>query len=184
MNSGVNSGERGGARVWRYSLPYCQKGDGGTFFIDSTGVFTAYSPYGSYGYRWSAFGTCIRAFIAQIDATYAYGKLAHDRGRKSDLFDGAATAREIRKVLFSQIDKTDLAWWADELELIREVGDFQDSPEEFSRWCAATHFEQPWHDFYRSKTEPECWAFCTLLLPRLQARLRFDLAREAGGAHA
>lgn len=165
-------------QTWRYRLPFCQKGDGGTFFLDSTGVFTSYSAYGAFGYRWTSIGShSIRSFVAQINADYAYSKLVHGR---REVFDGDATARAIRKHLFEFPVADRPERWAEELELLNEVRSFGDDPEVFTEWIRATHLDQhdAIHYLYHTRPEPECWAFCTLLLPRLQARLRFDLASE------
>jgi hypothetical protein len=167
-------------QIWRYRFPYCQKGDGGTFFLDSTGVFLAYSAYGAFGYRWTAIGSnCIRSFVAQVGPDYAYSKLVHGHRER---FDGDASARAIRKHLFAIDVAVRPEWWDEELELLNEVRSFSDDPEAYNEWLRATHIEEAWypdHDFYKTVPEPECWAFCTKLLPRLQARLRFDLARES-----
>jgi hypothetical protein len=177
-------GAQAEARVWRYVLPHNQQSDGGTFLLDAAGMFSGQSAYGGYAYRWSGFGPQdFRAFFARCDASYLYGKL-HQRPRgMTERLDDDKTRAAIRHTIWRDLGGGDYSRalhdperFREETELLREMGDFGDHGT-WDEWCRRTRLEEPWFCAAAAQEDPECWAFCTLLLPRLQARLRFDVAR-------
>lgn len=162
------------ATVWRYVLPFNQRSDGGTFLLDSSGMFSAVSAYGGYAYRWSAFGTDFRSFFARCDADYLYGKL-HQRPRGlRGTINGDATARAIRKRAWEDFGAG--AAFDYEVELLASWGDLDESLS-WEGWLGETKLVEPWFLSVPSIEDPECRAFCTRLVPRLQARLRLDVQR-------
>lgn len=160
-------------KIWRYQLPYSQTSDGGTFVLDETGFFAATSAYGGYAYRWSAFGPSdFRAFVAQLDASYLYGKLHRDR--RSEPIDEDAIRHAVRKYLWEHREDFDPDVLQEERALITDAE--LDHQTGLDDWLRETTIEDPW-TFCATRPERECWAFCTRLMPRLQRRLRFDVAK-------
>lgn len=177
-------GAQAEARVWRYVLPHNQRSDGGTFLLDSAGMFAAQSAYGGFAYRWGGFGDQdFRAFFAGCDASYLYSKLhQRPRGMQERLDDGKTRAA-IRRAIWDQVGRSpytgmhDPERFQEETELLWDIGDFGDHGA-WDSWMRRTRLEEPWFCADAGQADPECMAFCTLLMPRLQARLRFDVARE------
>lgn len=166
------------ARVWRYVLPTNQQSDGGTFLLDASGMFSGTSAYGGFAYRWGGFGDGdFRAFFEGLDASYLYGKL-HHRPRTMRLsIDRDATVRAIRKRLWEDYgSRGDTEAFRQELEHLDAVGDI-DEEGGLDRWLSGTALVEPWFIASTNMEDPECWALCTKLLPRLQARLRLDVKK-------
>lgn len=155
------------------------------------GYFSAVSDHGNYAFRWSHPGGEFRAFLAQIDAPYAYSKLTRQR----TVYDDVETLKAVKEVLdkrrsdlherFSlEEQKKELAKGLSEIdEEVERLEDHDDLIEElnFYDWCQATSLVEPW-EYQRTTSEPQCWAFCTKLLPRFQQMLRDELAQEQAAA--
>lgn len=159
--------------IWRYDLPNEDDWGGWALLVLSAdGFFAAVSDYGNYAFRWTNFGSRdFRLFITQVNPDYVYSKLSHTM----DVVDGAATASRIREEIES-LTRSGALSQDDRLEELQLLEEFEESPS-VDLWLSSTSLQEAW-DLVETKPEPQCWAFCTRVLPRLQARLRDELASE------
>ena len=159
--------------IWRYDLPDEDSWGGWALLVLSAdGFFAAVSDYGNYAFRWTQFGPQdFRRFIAQVNPDYVYSKLSHTK----DVVDSAMTASRIR----GEIESLTLSGHLSQdvrLEEIQLLEEFEEQPS-VEVWLSSTSLQEAWY-LIETKPEPQCWAFCTRVLPRLQARLREELANE------
>jgi hypothetical protein len=167
-------------RMWRYYLPNV-KGEGwAEIVLCSTGFFGAVSDYGNYAYCWPERyrgEPCMRRYILRVEADYVRAKIA-PRGE----YDGAKTAREVRKHLLSLrrekvISREDARH---EWDLVEQNNDLS-SREDFAFWWRDTSLDCA-GEFYEESPCVQVVAFCESVLPRLKAAIKAELDAEAKAA--
>jgi hypothetical protein len=180
------------AQLWRYKLDSTDGRDfeWGEVVLCSSGFFGAVSDYGNYSFAWRNFGSggSFRAFIVGIGPDYAHSKLAEP----VHSYDGQATHRKVRKAVGEMIKAREItaARGKDILDEIKDDHSSLDRSCDWQEWAwhsegAMLLGERVYHDdLYTERPEPQCWAFCTRILPRLQAAIRAELEAEERIAEA
>lgn len=151
--------------------------------IDSDGYFSTVSDYGNYSYGWWHHGRGdFREFLIDLekDPGYAYGKLHHGK----DPYDGGETLKAVkqyiknaRRGLAGYITRAHAREEWDRLEEHENL----DNELAFHDWVRATDISDAW-EFHSTSPEPQCWAFCTRVLPLLAEMLRAELQSEREAA--
>jgi hypothetical protein len=179
-------------QMWRYYITGEGPLGGGwaEVVVVSTGMFAAVSDYGDYAHAWRCPGEGgIRAFLADKRSDYDYfaRKFA---GERRD-WDGEATTKAVKRFLGQEYrDKNiDADTVREVLEEIRDANGFHER-HDFDDWVTESVLadEEHGYDCYALGTLAEMVipqdivAFCELIMPKLAAMIRDELAREGAAA--
>lgn len=165
-------------KTWRYHLPSQGMEGYAVVFIDSAGVFSAVSDYGSYGHVWSHHGCRdIREFIMDLykDPDYAAKKLNDCRPA---VYDGEATEKHIRRMILEY--RREMSWTKNQAREEWELLDGCNNVfyrSDFDDWYQHTRFDCA-NEFAVHRMNSQVMAFCTKVLPRLSQVLRDELMAE------
>jgi hypothetical protein len=161
-------------KQWRYFVSDPTKQSwGAVVYIDSSGVFAAFSDYGTYGYRWTHPGhDDIREFFVRSggDWDYYVGKLSP--GRHFDV-DGTRAAIRERICRLRREGRLDKRKARKEWDLT----DFVNEAEAYADWFRETRLEDP-SDLSRSQRNQQAVMFCKVLMPELAKMIEAELAAE------
>jgi hypothetical protein len=161
-------------KQWRYFVADPTKQSwGGVIYIDSSGVFAAFSDYGTYGYRWSNPGCDdIRDFFARArdDWDYFLRKFAPEERFDVDGTRAAIRERICRLRREQRLEKDDAReeW---------NLTGFSNEAEAYADWFRQTHLEDP-HDLARTQHSQQAVMFCKVLLPEFAKMLQAELEAE------
>lgn len=173
---------REGIKVWRYHFPNETEGEGkgqgwGIAILDQSGMFCAFTDWGNYIYKWSAFYKSdmpidFRSWLLGVGSNYLLSKISEKKE-----FNIEKTVQWVKQyILSARREKSmDAAAARDEFDLIRAV--YND--EDIHLWMRETTFDCPYE--WVTKEYP-IWAvnFAKYFMPRLKAEIRKELAEEAG----
>ncbi len=169
---------RAPTKQWRYFVSDPTKQSwGAVIYIDSSGVFAAFSDYGTYGYRWSNPGhDDIRDFYARSrdDWDYFLNKFCPQRH-----FDVDGTIKAIRERICNLRRAGRLT--AAEAREEWELTSFDTEVEAHVNWYSKTQLEDA-HDCARSRHDQQAVMFCKTLLPEFARMLQAELAAERAQA--
>lgn len=180
-------------KLWFYRL---RATDGKDFewaevVIGSNGFFAAVSDYGNYSFRWTHFGDDFRQFVLGIGPDYVHGKIMGCSGRRSEVYDEAATLKGVRKSICAL--RRSLTLTREEArDAFEELKwDFAElyTSSDLERWgmtssfmalCARRRIDFDLYEgVYKKMPEPQSWMFCERILARLKDAIRAELAAEA-----
>lgn len=160
---------------WRYYLPY-EKGEGyAIIFIDSTGVFSAVSNFGNYGYIWGNTGKrSIKEFLLESEKDWHYfAKKLDPKG----IVDWEATEKRILEhIKENRKEGNYTKEFAD-----REVSLLWNNPLNgwsFACWCQDTKLHDP-HEFQVRRLSFQVELFVKTTMKRLCVILKKELSEEA-----
>lgn len=162
-------------RRWRYFVPGGKIGWGAIVYIESSGLFLAYSDWGTYAHRWTApGGTDIREFFLRPTMDYFISKLAGAR----DVLDVDATQkaiqRRVRELRRSGALSAEQA--REEIELSKS---FTNEVELAMGWWSKTKMSpDDTYGLQVSMRPPQAVAFCKIILPKLAKMIEAELDKE------
>jgi len=173
----------GGVVTWRYVLPSLPEGrdSWSIVFVDSTGCVAVLSDYGDWCYRWVT-KHCgfddFRKFLAQAETDYVARKLGGGRRGDLEVYDGHATAKNIRERICSYRRDGTFSREKARHEWNLVGSDVEDNTIGFHDWYMHTSFDCSYEfAIYRMSESLKHWA--TVSFPRLQELLRAELASES-----
>lgn len=127
------------------------------------GEITIHSSYGSWAYTWTACANPFKQFLCGIDFGYAFGKFM---GTALDVFDGAATLKQIRRDILQERRQGSL-----DREEAREVWDLVKDEDDriehggpsdygYAMWDIGGRLDRghPMRDYFN---DPSGWPRCT-----------------------
>jgi len=163
---------------WRYFLP-SENGEGyAIIFIDSTGVFSAVSDYGNYGYIWGNTGSkSIKEFLLKSETDWHYFAKKLD---PKEIVDWDDTRKRIEEYIKS--DQRGGQYDGDarrELQLL-ENSNISDEYS-FQTWYNETKIQDA-HELQRRRLSYQVEMFVKQTMKRLCTILRKELEAEATGA--
>jgi hypothetical protein len=162
--------------LYRYDIPSKAHEGWGIFFVSSDGIVTCVSDYGNYGHRWpfnyDKDGD-FREWLVDFDTNYIRRKMAPSceeddvDATRERIMSTLLTMRRAMRITRDQA----MEWWVE----LHNIGDIID----MVNWMRETEFPGAWdHDIVKV-VPPDVRAFEERLLPRLQAAVRAELAKEA-----
>lgn len=162
-------------KVWRYSIEPERTHNGwGIFLIDSTGIFTAVSDFGNYGYHFRCpAGEDFRQFVVGLASDhydYLAGKLGPCSGHQFPL--------DLEKTRAILIDGANESFIGNELE--DELANFNsfETESELDEMLRNTNLDLSDITFPR-EPDNDLKNFCTILMPRLAKIIREELNAES-----
>jgi hypothetical protein len=161
-------------KQWRYFVSDPTKQSwGAVIYIDSSGVFAAFSDYGTYGYRWTHPGCAdIREFFTRSGGDWDYYQRKFSPGEHFDVDGTRATIREricrLRRERRLEKHEAREEW---------ELTGFSNEAEAYADWFRETHLEDP-SDLSRTRPDQQAVMFCKTLLPELAKMIEAELAAE------
>jgi hypothetical protein len=168
----------------RYSFKVDDRGwDSAHVVIGSDGYFSSVSAFGNYSHGWWHHGRGdFREFLIGLadDPGYVYRKLHSG----NDRYDEDATLKAVKQYIVecrrdgSFTREQARAEW----DLLEEHERLENEIA-FHDWQRATDIGDAW-EFWHTAPEPNCWAFCTRVMPKLAEVLRAELETEAASAGA
>lgn len=180
--------------VWRYSLPPEADRISGWAIVlmDASGMFAAVSDYGNYAYKWSSFGhDDFRRFVIGLEADYTRRKLSPGQSYDAELTLRAVKGEIMRlrlrggregvpdpesmdgRTLGRPLNRDEAR---EEWERLKNHSDLW-TREDYAVWAQDTRLD--YFELSRTKPDVRAVSFCERILPRLQAILRDELAKEA-----
>ncbi|MCS3690895.1 hypothetical protein [Bradyrhizobium elkanii] len=142
---------------------------------EKTGVFAAYSSFGTYAYCWAHIGTStLKEFLSELDFDYFMGKT---RGLELKQFDFHATIKGMKEFICDQrrqeaLDKDEArdAWY--DIEAIENrisVDLFVDDVYASKPICEA--YGNDFEDVIRNRPDPQCVGFWRAIWPEFLKRI-------------
>jgi hypothetical protein len=162
-------------KVWRYTLPPI-KGEGwGVFLLDSTGMFSAFTDFGNYVYKWTHHESDdFREEVVSMAKSHDYvlSKISH-----KDRIDNEATYNLIKAHLLSSRredyltrDEARKEW-----QLLHEA--YEEGSFVVSDWYEKTIFDDA-HEYLIRTYPPNAKMFVEKLLPRLAEEIEKELKAD------
>lgn len=166
---------------WRYFLPSVNGEGYAIIFIDSTGVFSAVSDFGNYGYIWGNTGDrSIREFLLESEKDWHYFAKKLD---PKDIVDWDGTVKRIKEHIADQKreGRYDEDFVASELQLLED----SNISDEFSfhAWYNETKIHDA-HELQRRRLSYQVEMFVKKTMKRLCEILKKELADESAGGPA
>jgi len=161
---------------WHYFVPGDDHGWGAVVYIDSAGVFLAFSDWGTYGYRWTAPGCddMRKFFTGDMKGRQDYFVTKFSGGER--VFDAADTRKTIRaRITELRREKHITAELARaEWEL---AGNFDNEAECLAYWFCKTKLEgEETHSLPVYRVRGQVVAFCEIILPKLAVLIEDEIA--------
>lgn len=150
--------------------------------ISSGGFFAAVSDYGNYAFAWRSFGDRdFRSFLlnAEKDVDYFTKKIQPGGDGPGDIYEGEATARELRKLILEWRREGSRRWTRErarrEWDLIADCSGLE-SMADFHDWYRQTSIDDA-YEFAQHVRNPQAKAFVErILVAKLCPLFRAELA--------